>query len=850
MAEKGDLLRYLIIGVVLIILIGLLLVIRWKTGFSVITGYAVYEQGNQTEFNSGTYVNTTYNGSAIVLAGSNLTGSYISKIFDAGNDAIWNNLSYVGQIQAILNYYLTSAIHNGVNRTQVFALDENYYYAQMRNDNEKFSLNFTNSLKNSSILKIYAKKDSGTEIRIFAQSDSTGTVALGKFIPTSVTGEYYNITLNMSGVTNAIWIGEGLLGNSDPKAYFDYLYAEIPGTNLTFQVRNCSSVDCSDGAWQTVNLENINLIARYFQYKVDFTSPDSSITPDLSSVSIDYTILNSAPSISLINPQEGTTYGYNTSIALNYSVSDLNLASCWHNINNGNNMSLSNCDNTTFSVSGNGNYILNIYANDSFGLVSSDSVNFSVQVGSPTIVLSSPIDSYLNNPAVIFSYAPTDIDLQVCELWVNFDGEFKLNQTDNSPDNGIENTFNLNLSDGTYLWNIRCNDSAGNYAFNGNKTFYVDTINPSVSLTQPTGAKTSRIVSASWSVSDANLNSCWYNVYRGASLELANTSVNCSLNNANFDVTVDANFVFNFYVNDSAGNSNSAGLSFSVSTSTPVIPSSGGSSGGGGGSVTNATQLGKLSVSLIGSIIAREGDKKTLSLNAKNIGRIFLNNCRLISKGDISSWIYSTNIYGIAPGQNVNFIFDLNVPEEIATEINTGILEIKCEEASHTQNISVSMPKEAGLIEIKDVNQEDGILKINYVFDSSKFVGDNIDINIWLADENGTEIKRIADKSPLNTGGFIERNVEMQLPEDLVGGVYFIYFAFSNDEGSFIKKSVVLGVTGRAVLDSEKGKFWVYILFLLILAVAIFFIWRRHGREENSNSSKHKWLLRKKAIAS
>ena len=568
---------------------------------------------------------------------------------------------------------------------------------------------------------------------------------------------------------------------------------------------------------------------------------------NLNSSSVSFYVDSIAPAVNIILPQEGATYGYNASIALNYSAYDLNLASCWYNINNGNNISLSNCANTTFSVAGNGNYVLNLYSNDSLGNLGIDTVSFSVQVGSPTIILNSPIDSYLNNQAVIFSYTPTDIDLQSCELWGNFDGEFKLNQTDNSPDNGINNIFNLNLNDGAYLWNIRCFDDVGNSAFNGNKTFYIDVIAPSVSLTQPTGAKTSRTVSASWSVSDTNLNACWYNVYRGASPEIANTVVNCSLNSINFDVSSDGSFIFSLYANDSAGNLNNASSSFSVDTSTPVSPPSGGSGGGGGGggSAINVTQSGKLSVSLIGNIIAREGDKKTLSLNVKNIGKIFLNNCRLIAKGDINSWIYSTNIKGIAPGQNIDFVFDLNVPEETLTEINMGSLEIKCEEASYIQNISVSIPEEMGLIKIKDIKQEGDILKINYAFDSSKFVGDSIDIEIWLADENGTEIKRIVDKSPLNIAGLVERNVEMQLPGGLEGGVYFIYFAFSNDINSFVKKSVVLGVTGRAVLDSEKGKFGVYIVFLLIIAVAIFFIWRRHGKE---NRSEHLVLLKERAV--
>jgi hypothetical protein len=862
MLEKRDLGKYAIIGGVLVSLIVILLFFNNR-----LTGFAVYEQGNQTEFDLGTYTNTYYNGSAVVLAGNNLTGSYISKVFDAGNNASWNNISWTSQIKENSNSYIAYATHLGLNVSEVFVLDSVYYSADMKDSSKRFYINFSENLINGTILKNYAKVSKGITTGIYMQSDSSGSNSLGTFTVSSITGDWYNIILNIENSTKAIWLGEGIGSGTDPRDEFDYIYAEIPGTSFDIQVKSCDDSLCSGESWidisdtspKDLSLDN----NRYFQYKVDFTSPDSSITPVLSSVNVDYTILNSAPLVSIASPQEGTAYGYNEGLALDYSVSDSenNLQSCWYNLNNGNNITLEDCANNTFSVAENGDYILNIYANDSLGLVSSDSVSFSVIVGSPTIILNSPIDDYLNNgQSIEFSYTPIDIDLDYCELWGNFTGIFSLNQTDSSPISGSANIFNLNLNDGTYLWNIRCVDDVGNSAFNGNKTFYVDTIIPSVSLMQPTGTKTSRTVSASWSVSDASPVNCLYNVYRGENLEVGNTSVDCSANSASFDVTVDANFVFNFYVNDSAGNFNSANLIFSVDTSTIVIPSSGGSSGGGGGggSYILPNQTGKLQVSLIGNIIATPGENKKIPLIVKNIGKVFLNKCRLIAKGDISSWIYSTNIEGIAPGQSVDFVFDLNVPEEVVSEINKGSLEIKCEEASDIQDISISIPKEFSLIEIKDIKQEEDVLKINYVLDSSKFVGENIDVEIWLSSENGTELMRIVDKSPINRDGLIERNIEMQLPEDLKKGFYFIYFAFSNDINNFIKKSIILGVdgglgiTGEAVLDSEKGKFGVYILFLLILGIAIFFIWRRHGKDDKPEKQKNKffhkpkWLLRKK----
>lgn len=981
MLEKEELGKYAIISLVLVGLIAILLFFS-----SGPTGFAVYEQGDQTEFDLGTYVNTFYNGSAVVLVGGNLTGGYISKVFDAGNDAVWNSLTrssstpnlnslygvdgggdvYVstdlgtnwnlkradygrttdtkelfsdstylyilatlnkevwrssdagatwivvndsfadsslflgkadsngnlfivdgsGDIYSSLDYATSWAKKgdlNGAadNNPLGLAIDSNHYIYAVDGTGDVFKsinggINWTkvndgyggstgtdgmavDSSDNLYILlntKIYKSTDSGVTWNVINDSISPYANTLVEieinsldnlFILDAVGRTFKSTNFGIS------WTEQGDMNagaSNDPKGITEF----IQTTNLSFQVKNCSLGDCSDGTWQTKNLTNVNLTGRYFQYKVYFISPNFLVTPGLFNISIDYSLINTAPVISIAFPQEGTTYGYNTSLSLNYSVfdNDNNLQSCWYNLDNGNNISLAGCLNTSFNIS-EGSHTLNIYANDSLGLVSSDSVSFNIAVGSPTIVLNSPINVYLNNRQNIkFSYTPTDIDLDYCELWGNFNGEFKLNQTENFPVSGSENNFNLNLSDGNYLWNIKCVDDIGNSAFNGNKSFYVDTTVPAISLTQPTGTKTSRTINAGWSVSDSSPVSCKYNVYRGENLEITNTSINCSANSASFDVTVDANFVFNFYVNDSAGNTNSASLSFSVDTSAPVsVPSSGGG-GGGGGSYILPNQTGKIQVSLIGNIIARPGDNKKIPLNVKNIGKIFLNKCRLIAKGDISSWIYSTNIEGVAPGQNIDFAFDLNVPEGIVSGINKGSLEIKCEEANDIQNISISIPKEFSLIEIKDIKQEEDVLKINYVLDSSKFIGENIDIEIWLADENGSELTRIHDKAPINRDGLIERNIEMQLPEGLEGGVYFINFAFSNSPDNFIKKPVVLSITGKAVLDSEKGKFWVYIVFLLILGVAIFFIWRRHSKpdkpekKEHNSSQKFKWLLRKK----
>jgi len=499
--------------------------------------------------------------------------------------------------------------------------------------------------------------------------------------------------------------------------------------------------------------------------------------------------------------------------------------------------------------------------NDSLGLSDSDSISFTVQLGAPTIVLDYPIDVYFSSGDDIdFNYTPSDIDLDSCWLLGDFDGDYKLNQTEDSPINGEVNTFNLDLGEGVYLWNVGCNDFVGNSAINGNKTFGVDSVNPLISVSQPVGVKTSRTgVSFIFNVSDDNIDSCLYNVYRGDSLEVANTSVDCS-GFGTLDVTVDADFVFNLYVNDSAGNSNFTNSSFSVDTSSVVVvpPSSGGGSsgGGGGGSFPKLNQTGKFKVSEIGNIIAYSGDKKTLSLDVENTGKKFLNDCKLSLSGTIESWFYSDEAKGIAPGESTNFVFNLNVPEEIEGGDYGGDLELRCKEAIDNQEIVVNIPSGLKLIRIGEIVHQDDGLSILYVFDNSDLIGENTAVEIWILDEEGNEVKRYVDEFAITQEPPIERNVLIELPAKSIG-IYSVYFAVSSDLDNFVKQSVVLGKsvgTGLVIFDVKGGKIIGYVVFGLIIGVGLFFIVR--GSEKGKNVKRRKksvksegknnfWLLRR-----
>ena len=131
-------------------------------------------------------------------------------------------------------------------------------------------------------------------------------------------------------------------------------------------------------------------------------------------------------------------------------------------------------------------YWYNVTTTDKAGLASSTLTRkITFDSFAPAIALEAPgNDSFVNNGLVQFYYTPSDTSpLQTCVLYGNFSGAFGPNVTNSSSASGELNSFApISLADGRYLWNVWCNDSAGNYNFsNSNYTLKVDTQSPIIS---------------------------------------------------------------------------------------------------------------------------------------------------------------------------------------------------------------------------------------------------------------------------------------------------------------------------------------------------------------------------------
>jgi hypothetical protein len=613
-------------------------------------------------------------------------------------------------------------------------------------------------------------------------------------------------------------------GSNDPKG----LIAISHLTELDFQVRSCDDSACLGESWVDVSdYESLGINDnRYFEYKVVMNSPAVGYSPVLNSVEIDYDLLNTAPVVDILLPGEGVTYGYNESIALNFSVVDLNLESCWYNIDSVENISITNCLNLTFDVGSDGSYVLNLYANDSFGYVTMDSVNFNVQIGAPTTVLGSPSNVYLDNLSVEFSYTPSDLDLEACELWGDSGSGFLLNQTDVSVLNDVVNNFSSNLGDGAHLWSVKCNDSIGNSAFSGNKSFVVDTVAPEVSINEPVGLKKTRAIDLVFNVSDSNLDLCWYDVYRGENLEISETFINCS-SSSNFSVTVDADFDLRLFVNDSAGNIKNVTSTFLVDTSDDevVIIDEGGSSGGGGGGgggssgislPQNLTEL-KLEINELKGIFVL-GEEKSLVVTVKNNALKAVNKCMLKSDG---SNIESNVVGNIASGEIVEFPF-------LFTAADTApVLWVECLEGRMNVSFDFVLLIPDLSIEIEKIEFGDGNIVVNYSVESeTDFEGV---LTFRLSNSEGTVISRVDEEASFSAGSYSNQaTIDVQ---DDINGLLNVAILLDDEvliEDTFVYGDSGVGVTGFVLSDYGVSRNMTYVgLMALIFIVFAFFIVKR-----------------------
>jgi len=274
------------------------------------------------------------------------------------------------------------------------------------------------------------------------------------------------------------------------------------------------------------------------------------------------------PSIQLFYPLNNS-YLNSTTLTFNFTATDslaviLNCSLIIDSSINQTNSSTKNGSLTLFTVSnlGEGSHNWSVNCTDYVGNENSSEMRkITLGTTAPVVNLNYPANNqWLNNSNVTFNYTPIGTYIDSCELWGNWTGTWGKNDTDITITNGSVNSFNKIIPDGSYLWNIKCNDSAGNYAFNASDfTINIHGVAPLISFNPSSSA--SGIRGFSWIF----INVTASDTYKD-SVRLGWTS-NETFDNSEGDIywenktgLADGSYSFYAWINDSAGNYNETAI--------------------------------------------------------------------------------------------------------------------------------------------------------------------------------------------------------------------------------------------------------------------------------------------------
>ncbi|MFH1786146.1 MAG: hypothetical protein ABH829_00630 [archaeon] len=274
------------------------------------------------------------------------------------------------------------------------------------------------------------------------------------------------------------------------------------------------------------------------------------------------------PELTIQSPALNVNYS-SLSISLNYTVSDANLDTCWYNANSQISYGMPGCGNVTLtSLNGTqegANWVI-VYANDSAGWVNqSANISYTIDTIKPELTVYGPAyGKNYSSASIYLNYTAYDSGTGLAGCF------YQLNGFTNTTVPGCANITlgtGEGIAEGANWLVLHILDPAGNLNSSANISFTVDTGVPALTVQNPTNAAfyASSGVSLNYTVYDARLDRCWYQLNNATERNLSACQ--------NITMTADegSNWAMVF-ANDTAGNLNrSQNISFTVDTLTPVL---------------------------------------------------------------------------------------------------------------------------------------------------------------------------------------------------------------------------------------------------------------------------------------
>ncbi len=291
---------------------------------------------------------------------------------------------------------------------------------------------------------------------------------------------------------------------------------------------------------------------------------------NINSSAVFFTIDSVFPALIVASPVNNS-YVNSTNISVKYSAADSNLNSCWFINTTGSRINLTNCINATL-LEGNGNRNITLYINDTAGNLNVSHLFFTADSIFPTVPIiqgQTPANnSFINTSAYVVNVSFFEANQAFCWLFNTTAARVNMTLTSINATAAYCNAT-IQAGDGLHNYSVYLNDSAGN--LNQSSTYFltIDTIVPSINISSLSNNSyhNKTAVDVNFSASDTNLDKCWLINITGGTQNLSNcTSISiifANLTGTYYNLTV--------FANDSAHNSNSSQLFFTVQLAPPII---------------------------------------------------------------------------------------------------------------------------------------------------------------------------------------------------------------------------------------------------------------------------------------
>src|SRR3989344_4205813 len=210
-----------------------------------------------------------------------------------------------------------------------------------------------------------------------------------------------------------------------------------------------------------------------------------------------------------------------------------------------------------------GVYNFTIDTLDDLGVVNSTNVSITVNdTTQPFIELDYPQNTSYNFVQTQLNYSVAD-NFVLDSCWYSLDSGF----TNSTPDTTCSNFTGLTSNQGSNIWIVYANDTSNNLN-SSNVAFFVDSVNTNIAIVYPTNNSniSTNNAEVNYTISDANLESCWYSNDTYA----INTTITCGQNITGITWS-EGNHNVTIYANDSVGNMNFSTVSFTLDSINPSL---------------------------------------------------------------------------------------------------------------------------------------------------------------------------------------------------------------------------------------------------------------------------------------